>query len=254
MGKLHELIAVDGEIKGAYRKVLNETVATFKNKAQHFIGLVKTYMPYGEDASEREQEEHQSMVTTVNAKLDYLFNGFVIPYFDATLQKEATNQNAVADLEINGFVLGKNLPATFLLGLEDKLRELRDVLNEIPTLQPGVAWDVDETHEKAEDGPIYVSRHPIKRIRTKKTINSKIIVEPTKEHPAQVEKWHEDVPVGEWVDRTWSGAMSPAQKSKLLGKLDTLSREVKKARQRANNAEVVSCDIGKYIKEYLLGV
>lgn len=81
-------------------------------------------------------EEHKEMVTTVHDKLDYMLNQHIVPYLDAVLQKERANQDAKADIVVDGIVLAKDVPATFLLGLEEKLKRVHEVLDKIPTLAP----------------------------------------------------------------------------------------------------------------------
>ena len=73
----------------------------------------------------------------------------------------------------------------------------------------------------------------------------------TKEHPAQVESITTDVAIGKITVNNWSGMLSPAQKSILLGKIDTLIRAVKKARQRANTTEVVKVNIGDKLFDFI---
>jgi hypothetical protein len=248
MGKLHEVLAVEGELEGAYKKILEETKTTFGKKAEHFIGHLRTYSPFKDEDTEKVPEERKEMVTTVNQKLDYLWE-HVVRYLDAVAQKEVTNQKAVADLVVGDVTLAKNLPATFLLGLENKLKQWKEVLDQIPTLSPGVEWKPDEGLGK----DIFRMVHPEQVLRTKKAFKCQILVAPTDKHPAQIEKWNEEVPVGTFSKAVWSGMLSPSQKSDLLGRLDTLSRAVKQARQRANSTEVEKVEVGQVLVKYLMG-
>ena len=45
MGKLHELLAVEPDLKGASEKIIGETINTFTKKQHHFIGRHKSYQP-----------------------------------------------------------------------------------------------------------------------------------------------------------------------------------------------------------------
>ena len=45
MSKLHEVLAVEGELEGAYKKITEEAKVTFDKKAAHFMGVVKKYEP-----------------------------------------------------------------------------------------------------------------------------------------------------------------------------------------------------------------
>jgi hypothetical protein len=97
-----------------------------------------------DEAREAENESEVKVIeTTVADKLDYLSRDLSRLY-DVLLQKEIGNQEARADLVVNGEVLIPDAPATFLLGMETRLKALRQVLLHIPTLEPGRTWTEDE--------------------------------------------------------------------------------------------------------------
>lgn len=246
MGKLHELLAVEGDLQGTAKKLMEETIKTF-GKPEHFMGQHRKLTMF--DAAEQSkivEDEYKEMVTTVPKKLDYLGEA-VAKFFDAVLQKEATNQNAKADLVIGTQVIAKDVPATFLLGLETKLKELRHVLESAPTLAPGVAWEKDENLGKG----VYVMKNPDEKMKTAKTFMHKVLYEATDKHPAQIEKWEEQTAVGKYVTNVQSGMLSPADKSVLLGNCDTLIQAVKKARMKANMVDVVEINIGNDLMNFI---
>jgi len=247
---LHEILAVDASTKGEFEKIIAEAANTFSKKADHFQGHHRKLKM--KDA-ERETEElagetHKEMVTTVSQKLKYMSKACV-KYFDVLLQKESTNQTAKADLIVDGETLVENAPATWLLGMEDRLKKVRSVLDDIPTLQPGVKWEADPTR----GNDIWRSAFPETKEKTEQTIKPFVLYEATKDHPAQVDKLVEHVVVGLFSIDRWSGAFSPAQKSAIMERVDKLIRGCMKARQRANKAEVVQCKAGKKLFDYLLG-
>ena len=255
MPKLHELLAVEGDLEGIYKQILDETITTFTKKANHFIGAEKTCKIFDENRQdETPAPQRQELVTTVSEKLTYT-QKHIVRYLDAVLQKESTNQSAVADLVIDGAVLAKALPATFLLGLETKLKNIRKVYVSAPTLPPGIKWEGDSGLGEN----VFRRTHPEKTFKTAKTFQHKVLVpaqfpkegEGGTSLPAQIEKWEENQNVGEYTTEQWSGMISPSQKSKLLGNLDKLIRAVKKARQRANTAEVNKVSIGKNLCEFI---
>ena len=63
----------------------------------------------------------------------------------------------------------------------------------------------------------------------------------------------EDERVGAWTTMIHSGMLTPFEKRKYVDRIDTLLRAVKQARQRANDTEVVSSNIGEKIFNYILG-
>ncbi len=242
---LHELLAVEGDLDGAHKKILDETKSTFTKKQDKFMGQHRKLHMFIEDGIEH-PEIYKKMDDTVQSKLDHM-QKTEKRYFDAMLQKEATNQLAVADLKVEGVVIGTDLPATFLLGMETRLKRLREVYSAIPTLQPGIDWVKDET----EGANVYKNGKPDEQLKTETIIEPVVLYEATKDHPAQVKEASKVVTVGKYRTSTWSGMLSVAEKSALLGRIDKLIRAFKKARQRANTTEVVNRSIGKEIFAYI---
>lgn len=245
MGKLHELLAVEGDLEGTFKAILAETQHSFAKKPGLFFGYNKRLEMFDEGAPTA-PEETQELTTTVAEKMEYA-SGHVIKYLDAVLQKEATNQLAKGDIIVDGVTLAKDLPATFLLGLETRLKKVREALAAMPTLPVGKKWVVDAT--KGND--IHVCETPDEKFKTAKTFRHKVLYEATEHHPAQIEKWEETENVGRYVTTTWSGMVSSAQKSAILGRMDKLIQATKKARQRANTQEIVKTTIGKKLFSFL---
>ncbi len=246
--QLHELLAVEGDLKGEKTKIGDEALTVFSKKQNLFQGGIRTLEMFDDARKEEEAagEERVEIVTTVAKKLAYMSKAFV-RFWDAKLQKEAANQEARADIMIDGTAFAQNVPVTFLLSMEDQLKQLRKIYDAVPTLQPGVEWQLDPQ----KGGGYWKASHPLVKHKTEKTIQSKIIVPATKEHPAQIREWSEDCPVGKYVQENWSGMVSPAEKSKLLGNVDKILRAIKKARQRANNQEVSKLSMGQQIFDFI---
>jgi len=251
--KLHELLAALNDLEARSKLVQEEAVNTFTKKTNHFLGGHRRLRMFNEKDAHLESahEQHQELTTTVGEKLRYIKND-IAKWWDAFLQKEATNQEARADLEIGGEVIAKDLPAAFFLGMEKELKALRKVYESIPTLQPGIRWKLDDTLS-AQDGSkgVYVNDIPNKKLKTKQSVEHKVLVPATKEHPAQIEKWTEQVPVGEFTEEVFSGMITPAQKSRLLKRISMLIAAVKKARMRANSTPIKKLAVGKALFEYI---
>lgn len=246
MGKLHELLAVESDLEGVFKKVVEEGIHTLSKKPDHFLASQKKLEMFDENKQNENSEERKEMVTTVLDKLDYIA-GFTVTYFDAVYQKERTNQLATADLVVDGVTLAAKLPATFLLGMETKLKRVREIYESIPTLAPGIKWEEDPTLGKG----VYKAVYPDVKLRTAKTFQHKILVQPTDKHPAQIEKWEEQIPVGKYTTTTQCSMLSPAKKSVFLGKIDRLIQGCKQARQRANSTEVEKAEIGKTLIDFI---
>jgi hypothetical protein len=233
MTKLYEILAVVGDLQTVSKKVGEETTGTFNKKNELFIGTVTETKHFSEADSVLDTTEEKTLVTTVFEKLKYQVRANVRA-LDAYFQKECANQKAKADIDVDGVIIAKDVPATALLGLETKLAELRAVYLAIPTLAPGPEWEIDSEQRPG----VYKSRHPETRFRTRKTMRAFELSKATEHHPAQVQAITEDTAIAKITVQTWSGMISSGQKSQLLDRIDGLIRAVKKARQRAN-AEIV---------------
>jgi len=248
--KLHEILAVESDLKGQYEKIFAETKVTLDKKPDHFLGFHKSLKMFDSSREHEEAaaEQHKELVTTIDEKLKHTWK-YVVKYFDVLLQKEATNQTALADLVVEGSVLAEKIPATFLLGMEERVKKLRELYESIPTLQPGVSWEEDKTQRPG----VFKAQHPEKANKTEQVIQHKVLVAPTDKHPAQIEKWSEQIPVGVYTNDRWSGMISPARKAELMEKIDVLLGAIKKARQRANQAEVVKGNIAQKFYDFIHG-
>jgi len=254
--RLHELLAVEGDLEGLFKKILMETAVTFTKKEDHFKGAHRKLEMLDANRSGENDEEYHELTTTVHDKLQYTSKS-CIRYFDAILKKEATNQLAKADLIVDGVTIAEQLPATFLLGMESRLAKVREIYSRIPTLAPGIEWNLDP--DKGDH--IFKSQKPETADRTEKSFKVKVLYEAKfpkdgesgQSLPAQVEKIPETETVGRYTRTLWSGMMSPADKSAHLDRIDKLLRAVKQARQRANMQEQVKISIGKKLFDYING-
>ena len=245
MGKLHELLAVEANVKGHGDRVMKETIVNFQKKSHLFKGKTRRYQSVN-DEGEIFPDEDVEMETTVPARLAYTCDA-VIAAVDATYQKELTNTKAVADIELDGEKLITGVPATALLTLEGKLKEIRAVVERVPTLEPGKGWSKDEAQDNT-----WKSKE-VTTVKTKKIEDFKTVAPATKEHPAQVAKVVRDETVGHWTTVEISGEITSDAKMQILTRIDTLLREVKKARARANAQEVENEVIGKKLIDYIMG-
>ncbi len=247
MGKLHELLAVESDKLGVANKIIEETHKVFISKHEHFEEFHKHLESFLEDERTDASEEHRAMVTTVPKKIKWMLDSFM-SYLDLLYQKELTNRKACSDLTIGGTTIAKDVPAVYLLGLENKFKAVRKVFEVLPTLKPGVEWTPDE---QRGDG-VYKAVHTEKKFKTAKTFQHQVLYDATKEHPAQIEKWEETKNVGVYNTERYSGMTTPLKKAMYLSRIDQVIQACKKARQRANCEPIVSGKIGKNIIDFIL--
>ncbi len=241
-GKLHQLLAVEPELKAAVGREVSRVLSLFKEGRVRLTGHFKDYEPI-EEFGDEFPSEIVPLATTVDAELS-LVRGLYTAWIDAAMQKEVTNQRARAEIKLGNPNETWNLPATAFLNLESKLAEIRLLYASIPTLDPTKVWAWDE------QGEVYKATPEI-RYRTKKLMRSHVSYEATTEHPAQVENYTEDVRIGTTTSVTTSGAIPLAEKRLYLQRIDELIKVVKTARQKANTQEVSLVALGGSIFDYI---
>lgn len=245
--KLHEILAVEKDLFDTATAMVDDCKVAFEKKSDHFRGLVTRTSYFDTSRAGEDTTEQKLLVTTVGERLAYV-GKFVSKYWDAMLQKEASNQNANADLIVDGVTIAENVPATFLLGMESRLKTLRDLLLKIPTLEPGANWQPDATASMPD---VFKVDAPV-GFKTEKTIEFKVLVPQSDKFPANIEKWTVDKNVARIERELTSGMWTPLRKATVLGNLDTMLEAVKKARMRGNDTDVVKREVGKKIWDYIL--
>lgn len=244
MGKIHELLAVEGDLKAEAQRTLNRVKGLFDSGQGKFVGKVRKYQPLDE-GGETFADEVTELATTVPQEL-MAFCAAYGRWMDAAVQKEVSNRSTGADVEIDGKAIIKNLPAPALLNLESKLAEIRHIFAAIPTNDPTERWANDEQNNRWISSPRIT-------YRTKKVPRSFEASPATKEHPAQVTVFQEDERVGTWEQVIYSGMLTPKDKQERLERLDNLARAVKQARQRANDTEANSDKVSNILFDYING-
>jgi hypothetical protein len=166
--------------------------------------------------------------------------------FDVTATKDYANCEAKADIEVNGKVLAKDVPATYLIFLEKQLTDLHTFISKLPTLDVADTW----TQDPAQD--VWASE-AVETTRTKKVPRNHVKAEATEKHPAQVEVFYEDILVGYWRTVKYSGALPTKTVNEMLERIEALQEAVKFAREQANGMEAKDIKVGEALLNYVLG-
>lgn len=247
MAKLHELLAVESNLSTQANKTRDELVETFHKKRHLFEEKLSTYQSNTEGAA-AVTESQSDIQTTVGKEIDRVTQ-IMAKALDVSHQVDVANTLAKADLvDENNVIILHAMPATSLLQLEKRIKEVQDLVVAIPTLDPAKGFRQDDQRDKG----VFQAR-PVKKVRTKKVPQVLELAPATKEHARQVSVYHEDMPVGVIQEQEWSAMLTPAMKSDLLDRCDILLRAVRKARAKANEVEVdvVGNKIGKKLLDYV---
>lgn len=243
MGKLCQVIAAE---KGLKQAVLRDVTDIYQQlqKAPLLSGIRRTYQPKDEEGDRLPSEVTRVQLTVESAMVKVKER--LTELFDVTATKEEGNRGAEADIVVDGKVIAAKVPVTYLLFLEKQLTDIATFVKKLPTLDPSESWTWDKNQG------CFVTE-PAGTLRTKKVFRNHVKAEATEKHPAQVEVYSEDVPIGTWTTVKMSGAITPTYAQELARRVEQLQIAVKAAREEANALEVKPVKIGHQIFDYLFG-
>lgn len=199
-------------------------------KEELFYGRVRRYQPFDEESNDRPPDEQQILQKKVVELMGQAFTQWM-KLWDLTLTQDVGNTEAKADIVVNEKVLAKDVPISTLLFLEKQLTDVKTFIGKLPTPLPTQEWKFD--------GNINcLKTDPIESLRTKKIPRNHVKAEATDRHPAQVEVYYEDVPVGRWSQVLFSGCCPQQEKDKMLERVKQLHEAVISAREKANTTDV----------------
>jgi hypothetical protein len=243
MTLLNQVLAVEDSVKSTAERGLT-TAHHAAQKDALFGGISRTYRPKDDDGdklppeSTKVQQDVENILTLVAASQT--------PLFDLILTKDTGNTLARATVAIDGVTLLDNVPVVYLLFLEAQLVHLQTFVKKLPVLDPSEDWSRDGAsgHWVNEES---------ETVRTKKVPKSFVKYDATQQHPAQVEVFHEDVILGYWATKKFSGKLTQERQNELLQRVDRLTKAIKAARAKANSTEVEQQAVGREFFNYLFG-
>jgi hypothetical protein len=241
--KLNQIIAVEKGVKSKSFQDLTEAHHAVQ-KVALLSGISRSYQPKDEEGEQLPPES-----TRVQVKVEEVLRhttATLTRLFDVTATKDWANCAAKADVVVDGRTLVSGAPVSYLLFLEKQLTDLHTFVKKLPVLDAAESW----VHDASIDG---WKTEPVRTIRTKKIPRNHVKAEATEKHPAQVEVYYEDVPVGYWTTVKFSGALPAQRVNELLERVEKLQTAVKFAREEANGTEVSDQVVGAAVFGYLFG-
>jgi hypothetical protein len=240
--KLNQVIAVEKSAREAHNK---EKTALHRKSSTPglFNGLTKVYTKKDDDG-----EDFPAEKVKVQARVDDVIREFCASHVDAlnvVATKDYGNQDASADVMVNGAVIIKDAPVTYLLFLEKELVDFKTFVMSLPELDESLEWSWDEEQSLWRSDEITTHK-------TKKVQKPIVLYPHSVEHPAQTEMITEDMVVGHWATTKLSGAIPVPEKRRLADKVTLLQRAVKYAREEANSTKVPNMKVGKPVMDFLL--
>jgi hypothetical protein len=241
VARLNQIIAVEKSIKSRSFQELTEAHHALQKPAL-LSGISRTYQPRDEEGEQLPPESTRVQVKAeeVIRRTTEIMSGL----FDVTATKDWSNCQARADVRVDGVTLLEQVPVTYLLFLEKQLTDIHTFVKKLPVLDAAETWRRDESAD-------CWATEPVNTLRTKKVPRNHVKAEATEKHPAQVEVYYEDVPVGTWRTVKFSGALPAARVNELLARVEKLQQAVKFAREEANNVECEERKVGEKVFRFL---
>ena len=244
MPKLNQINAIVSGRKGEAEKAVTELYKLIQ-KDQLFAGRERTYRPLDEvqgqklpPESQRVQQRADDLIRQAVAKWSDLWN--------LIYTQDTGNQQAKADVVVDGKALLSGVPVTFLLFLDKQVNDLETFVSKLPTPDPAEEWSHDPNsgllRSKATES-----------LRTSKEPTVIVKYEATKDHPAQTELFTKDVPVGTWTQILYSGCLPTDRKNAILERVKKLRDAIKQAKEQANLLEVEKQKAAEAVFAFVFG-
>ncbi len=244
MPKLNQINALVTARKGDAEKNLTELYKLIQ-KEQLFAGRERTYRPLDEvngqklpPESQRVQQRADDLIRQAREKWTELWN--------LVLTQDTGNQQARADIVVDGKLILSDVPVTTLLFLDKQVNDLETFVSKLPTPDPAEEWSHDPNTG-------LLRSRATESLRTSKEPTVIVKYEATKEHPAQTELFTKDVPVGTWTQILYSGSIPADRKNAVLARIRKLQDAIKLAREKANLIEVERQKAGEPLLAFVFG-
>lgn len=243
--KLNQLIPVVDGVKSRSKSEITNLHHICTSNAGLFDGFTRTYKPLNDDATAADQlpDESKKVQQSVDAILKQYATALT-NLSNTVCSQDATNQKASASITVDGVIIAENVPVTHLIFLEKQLKDTEVFISKLPELNPAEEWEYDSNS----------GCHRTKKketFKTKKEYRNHVKAEATEKHPAQVEVYTQDVPIGIWTAIGFSGSIPFDEKKALLKKVYQLQDAIKAARESANSIQIENSNVGTKIVEFL---
>jgi hypothetical protein len=241
-----KLCQINALVKGRKSEIEKFVGDLYKivQKPDLFSGLERNYQPKDENGDKlpperkRAQFKVKDLLEQAQAKWTELW--------DLVATQDNANREATADIVVDGATVLKDVPVTTLLFLEKQVTDLQTFLEALPTPDLSEEW-----HYDANTG--LLRGRPTETVRTKKEPTHYTKAEATKEHQAQVEFFHKDVPTGTWTNTQFSGAVPADQKAEMVARVKKLKDAIKIGREEANTRDAKQMKVSDQIFKFVLG-
>lgn len=248
MTTLGQVIGVESNIKSLAHSVITKVDRQLSKdpagQQSPLAGITRVFEPWTPEDKPQPAEERLVQVRA-DEEIKLLVDALTA-LFDNAATREWGNQQARADIKVDGDVLLSSVPVGYLLFLEKQLTDLVTLTSRLAVLDPAEDW----TFSKAAG--CYVSKETL-TYSTKKVRRAITLVPATDKHPGQAESYPEDVLSGTWRQKKYSGALEASKVARLTERARKLLFAVKYARAECNKMDVEEQEPGATLLSYIFG-
>ncbi|CAB4131435.1 hypothetical protein UFOVP276_197 [uncultured Caudovirales phage] len=239
--KLNQLVAIERPTKQRVERTISDIYKVLQ-KPDLFEGHNKKYIPLeaGKETFPPDDKHVQQIATDSLKEAQVLLTEL----FDLSLQRDAANCEAKADIYVDCILMAAKVPITFLMFLEKQLNDIKSMITALPTLDPAESWKFDEGSRLHKTEPRVTNK-------TAKVQEPIVLYPHSDKHPAQTQLVTTDKTIGNWEAIRLSGATSSKVKKTLLERVEKLIKATKFAREEANMTLVNNDRIGDKIFSWL---
>jgi hypothetical protein len=239
--RLSKVVATEAMAKPDANTINSEVYKLFQ-RGDLFLGLNRTYTP-DKDGDRVLPPESKKVQMTVKGQMERV-NAALTKLLNVSATRDWGNCVAKADLKVGDVTIVKGAPAPYLLFLDKVLKDLKDIVEKMPTLASTEDW------EKDPNDNLWKSKSSV-TIRTEKTPEVLVKAPATDKHQADTEVFYKDIPVGKWTNVQLSGGISPAAKETMLKRITQLQEANREAREEANTTMIEEVEVADNILDFI---
>jgi len=250
--KLSVALALRERSEKEFKNMVDDMFTKFKTKQTLFKGERKTYIAKEGYLDEPSKRNFVNVASTVSEQLEWMNNNSK-NYLNTVFNIEKTNASGTVkgSLVVEGTKVGE-YSSLELLRLKSILEgKLRDLYKEIPVRSEQAIWTLAEEEAFRAKG---IFSTALETGDAKTTIKEQYILpdpHPDKNRQPMVADKSTQVLIGTYTTQQFSGEFSMYQRAELLVRYEKMLQATITALEEANNAEIISSDLGDKVFNYL---
>lgn len=239
------LAAAIANVDDVHKRNLGALIGLAKDLRQpaKFNGQSRKYVPF----DQKPENELDPELTPIQLKASEMFTRALDLHrslWNGAAVRDFSNMTAVASVVVDDVTLVQDAPVPFLLYLEQRLKELLELVSAMPVRDLAEVWTYDA------DQDFYRGRETMSH-RTAKVRKVLTLVPPTEQHPGQAVPYEETEPVGRFTTTKFTAAWAPTTKRAVEDRIVRVLDAVKRARVEANRSAAADVAPAQAILDYI---